>query len=101
VRDLVVARLLSADHWHLFGKWGTVSGRVALAGVTVVAAAVGVGLLLLAKRLPKSEGSQLRKTLVSLAGLVVAVLLLADIVFVIEGIAHVIWPNFVDTGGGD
>ena len=30
-----------------------------------------------------------------------AILLLADIVFAIEGIAHVIWPTSSDTGGGD
>lgn len=99
--DVVVGRWLSVARWHLFGKWGIVSGRVALAGITVVAAAVGVGLLLLAKRFPKSGESQHRKILLSIAGVVLAILLLADIVFVIEGIAHVIWPNFVDTGGGD
>jgi len=28
----------------------------------------------------------------------VGILLLVDIVLVVEGIAHIIWPNFVDTG---
>jgi hypothetical protein len=92
--------MASADSWHLLGRWGTVSGRLALAGVAVIAAAVGVGLFLLAKRLSKSEHSQY-KTLFSIAGLVLALFLLVDIVFVVEAVAHVIWPHFVDTGGGD
>jgi hypothetical protein len=89
--------LPSADSWHLFGKWGTASGRLTLAGIAVGAAAVGVGLILMAKRLPASVESR-HKTLFSLLGVVLAIVLLFDIVFVIEAIAHVIWPNFVDTG---
>lgn len=89
--------LPSANSWHLFGKWGTVSRRPSLAGVAVVAAAVGVGLVLMAKRLPASVESR-HKTLFGLLGVVLAILLLFDIVFVIEAIAHLIWPNFVDTG---
>jgi hypothetical protein len=95
--DAVVNTLLSADRFYLFGKWGTVTGRWALGGVAVVAAALGVGLILLTKRLPKSEQSQ-HKTLLGIAGMAVVILLLIDIVFVIETIAHVIWPNFVDSG---
>ena len=93
----MVGPLSSADSWHLFGKWGTVSGRLSLAGVAVVAAAVGVGLVLLAKRLPARVESR-HKTLFGLLGVVLAIVLLLDIVFVIEAIAHVIWPNFVDSG---
>jgi hypothetical protein len=74
-----------------------VSGRLGLAGITVVAAAVGVGLIWLAKRLPSNEQSE-HKILFGIAGLVIGILLLVDIVFVVEGIAHVIWPNFVDNG---
>jgi hypothetical protein len=59
--------------WRLFGHW-TVSGRWALAVIAIV----GIGL--------------------GIAALVLAIFLLFDIVLVVESIAHIIWPNVVDSG---
>lgn len=84
--------------WSLFGLW-TLTGRWELAGVVVIALAVGVAMVLAAQRLPKQEQQSRHKTLFSVLGWVVGILLLVDIVLVVEGIAHIIWPNFVDTGG--
>ena len=86
-----------ATGWSLFGLW-TVTGRWELAGVVVIALAVGVAMVLAVRRLPKQEQQSRHKTLFSILGLVLGILLLADIVLVVEGIAHIIWPNFVDTG---
>ena len=55
-------------------------------------------MVLAAQRLPKQEQQSRHKTLFSVAGWVVGILLLVDIVFVVEGIAHIIWPHFVDNG---
>jgi hypothetical protein len=83
--------------WSLFGLWA-VTGRWELGGIVVIALALGVALLLAARRLPKQEEQARHKTLLSVVGVVLGILLLADIVFVVEGIAHIIWPNFVDSG---
>ena len=86
-----------AAGWSLFGLW-TLTGRWELAGVVVIALAVGVAMVLTVFRLPKQEQQSRHKALFSILGLVLGILLLADIVLVVEGIAHIIWPNFVDTG---
>jgi hypothetical protein len=64
----------------------------------VIALALGVAIFLAAQRLPKQEQQSRHKILFSVVGWVVGILLLAYIVLVVEGIAHIIWPNFVDTG---
>ena len=71
------------------------SGRWELAGVAVVAA--GVGLFLVTKHLSEREHSR-RKPLDSVVVGILAILLLIDVTFVIEAVAHVIWPKFVDPG---
>jgi hypothetical protein len=86
-----------ANGWSLLGLW-TVTRRWELAGVVVIALAVGVAMFLAAQRLPKQEQQSRHKTLFSVVGWVVGTLLLVDIVLVVELIAHIIWPNFVDTG---
>jgi hypothetical protein len=86
-----------ATGWGFFGLW-TVTGRWELAGVVVIALAVGVALFLAALRLPKQVQQSKHKTLFSVVGWVLGTLLLVDLVFVVEGVAHIIWPNFVDTG---
>lgn len=83
--------------WSFFGLW-TVTGRWELAGVVVIALAVGVAMFLAAQRLPKNQQQSRHKTLFGIVGLVVGMLLLVDIVLVVEGIAHIIWPHFVDNG---
>jgi len=98
VHHAAVGRLPPVDTWHLFGKWGTVTGRWAMAGVAVVAAAAGVTIFLLSRRLTRGEGSP-RKPVVTVIVGVLGILLLIDVVFVVEAVARVIWPNFVDTGG--
>ena len=75
------------------------TGRWELAGVVVIALAVGVAMVLAGQRLPNQEQQSRLKTLFSVVGWLVGILLLLDIVLVVEGIAHIIWPNFVDTGG--
>jgi hypothetical protein len=97
VSDLVVGRWILVDRWRVFGLW-TLTGRWFLAGSAVVGIVVGVGLVLLANRLPKSAEGSAPKALLGLLALVFASVLLFDIVWVVEAIAHVIWPNFVDDG---
>lgn len=90
--------------WSLFGLW-SVTGRWELAVITVIAAAVGVAVFFGARRLSRREvqlkrehKSKRNALLLGTASLILAILLLVDIVLVVEGIAHIIWPNFVDTG---
>jgi ABC-type uncharacterized transport system permease subunit len=66
--------------------------------MVVIAVAVGIGMFFAALRLPKQEQQAKHKALFSVVGWVVGILLLVDIVFVVEGVAHLIWPNFVDSG---
>ena len=47
---------------------------------------------------PKHEQKSKDKTLLGVVGFALAILLLADVAFVVEGVAHLIWPNFVDSG---
>ena len=75
------------------------TGRWELAGIVVIALVVGVAMVLTAQRLPKQEQQSRHKNLFSVVGSLVGILLLVDIVLVVEGIAHIVWPNFVDTGG--
>ena len=63
-----------------------------------MAAAAGVTIFLLSRRLTRGEGSP-RKPVVTVIVGVLGILLLIDVVFVVEAVARVIWPNFVDTGG--
>jgi hypothetical protein len=83
--------------WSLFGLW-TLTRRWDLAGVVVIALALGVAMFLAVQRLPRQEQQSRHKTLFSVVGFVLGILLLVDIVLVVEGIAHIIWPNFVDSG---
>jgi hypothetical protein len=84
-----------ATSWTFFGLW-TVTGRWELAGMVVIAVAVGFAMLvaafLVARHFPNQE------RLFKIIGYVVGILILVDLVIVIEGIAHLIWPNFVDPG---
>ncbi len=83
--------------WSLFGLW-TVSGRWELAAIVAVAAALGVAMFFGARRFTKYEQQSKHKALLGVVGFALGILLLVDIVLVVEGIAHIIWPNFVDTG---
>jgi len=86
-----------ALEWSFFGLW-TVTGRWELAAVVVVAAALGFAMFFGVRRFPKYEHQPRHKALLSVVGFALGILLLVDIVLVVEGIAHIIWPNFVDNG---
>ncbi len=64
--------------------------------MVVIAVALGfamlVAVLLVARHFPN------RERLFRIIGYIVGILILVDIVIVIEGAAHLIWPNFVDPG---
>jgi len=83
--------------WSFFGLW-TVTGRWDLAAIVFVAAALGVAMFLGVRRFPKYEHQSRHKALLSVVGFALGILLLVDMVLVVEGIAHIIWPNFVDNG---
>jgi hypothetical protein len=57
-----------------------------------------IATLVLARRLPRDEQQPTRKAILSVIGIVLAIFLLFDLVLVVESIAHIIWPNFVDSG---
>ncbi len=88
-----------SDQWHVIGKWGVISGRWTLVGLAAIGVAVGAGVLWLVLRLPRTNpDNQHLQTLYGVIGLLVGLILIVDIVFVCESIAHAIWPNFVDNG---
>ena len=69
-----------------------------LAGGIVAGTVVVTAIVFLLTWLPNHERRPILRGLLSVLGMALGLLVIADIVLVVEFIAHLIDPNFVDTG---